>query len=244
MRAKLAKEAVSALWGFLFPAGCLLCAAPPSAATNDYLCPGCAADLQNNSHACSICALPMNKQVPAVLCAECLKSPPVFDECLSAFVYAQPLEWMIQQLKFNEKLSYVPLLSSLMLAYLQARLPEGFSADAAIPMPLHPKRLKQRGFNQSLLLLKPVAAEMNIPIDVSSCQRVRDTPHQTGKTARQRRQNIKGAFQFDNQKNYKHVIIFDDVITTGSSVSELSKALKRSGVEKVDVWSLARAGKY
>lgn len=243
MRAKLPKEGIHLLWEFLFPASCLLCAAPPSAETKHYLCRHCLADLQNNSHACSLCGLPMNKQSPVALCAECLKSPPVFDECLSAFVYAQPLEWMIQQLKFNEKLSYVPLLSSLMLAYLQSRLAENFIADVIIPMPLHPKRLKDRGFNQSLLLLEPVAREMNIPIDSSSCQRVRDTPHQTGKTARQRRQNIKGAFRFDNQQGYKRVVIFDDVITTGSSVGELSKVLRRSGVKRVDVWSLARAGK-
>jgi len=243
MRAKLPKEGMSALWKFLFPAGCLLCAARSSVTGNDYLCRSCLDDLQYNSHACSRCALPMHSHGPAGLCAECLKSPPVFDGCLSAFIYAQPLEWMIQQLKFNEKLSYAPLLSSLMLRYLQMVPCEKFLADAIIPMPLHPKRLKQRGFNQSLVLLEPVAAEMNIPVDSSSCIRVRDTPHQTGKTAKQRRQNIKGAFQFDNQKNYKHVIIFDDVITTGSSVSELSKVLKRSGVEEVDVWSLARAGK-
>ena len=243
MRAKLPKDLVSKLWQFLFPAGCLLCAASPSQSKNDYLCDDCLADLQNNQHACSLCALPIMEPESTLLCADCLKSPPVFDRCLSAFVYAQPLEWMIQQLKFNEKLSYAPLLSSLMLSYLQEKVVGQLQADAIIPMPLHPKRLKERGFNQSLLLLESIAVEMGIPVDSSSCQRIRDTPHQTGKTAQQRRKNIKGAFQFDNQKGYKHVIIFDDVITTGSSVSELSKVLKRSGIERVDVWSLARAGK-
>jgi ComF family protein len=243
MRAKLPKDVVGGLWRFLFPAGCLLCAATPSRSKNDYLCDSCLADLQNNQHACSLCALPIKESASTSLCAECLKSPPVFDGCLSAFVYAQPLEWMIQQLKFNEKLSFAPLLSSLMLRHLQMTTSEQLPADVIIPMPLHPRRLKERGFNQSLLLLEPVAVEMGVPIDSSSCRRVRDTPHQTGKTARQRRQNIKGAFRFDNHKGYKHVIIFDDVITTGSSVGELSKVLRRSGVVRVDVWSLARAGK-
>ena len=243
MRAKLPKDVVSKLWQFMFPAGCLLCGASPSRSKNDYLCDSCLADLQNNHYACTLCALPIKELASTSLCADCLKSPPVFDRCLSAFVYAQPLEWMIQQLKFNEKLSYAPLLSSLMLRFLQDKTAEQLTADVIIPMPLHPKRLKERGFNQSLLLLEPVAFEMGLPIDTSSCQRVRDTPHQTGKTARQRKQNIKGAFQFENQKGYKHVIIFDDVITTGSSVGELGKVLKRSGVERVEVWSLARAGK-
>jgi len=243
MRAKLAKDMVNKLWQFLFPAGCLLCAASSSESKNDYLCDGCLADLQGNQHACSLCALPIIESQSTLMCADCLKSPPVFDRCLSAFVYAQPLEWMIQQLKFNEKLSYAPLLSSLMMHYLQGQALGQLQADVIIPMPLHPTRLKERGFNQSLLLLESVALEMDMPIDSISCQRIRDTAHQTGKTAQQRRKNIKGAFKFDNKKGYKHVVIFDDVITTGSSVSELSKVLKRSGVERVDVWSLARAGK-
>jgi len=243
MRAKLPMDMVSTLWQFLFPAGCLLCSASSSQSKNDYLCDSCLADLQNNKHACFLCALPMIETQLTMLCADCVKSPPAFDRCFSVFVYAQPLEWMIQQFKFNEKLSYAPLLSSLMLRYLQDNMQQQLKADVIIPMPLHPRRLKERGFNQSLLLLESVATEMGIPIDSSSCQRVRDTPHQTGKTAQQRRKNIKGAFQFDNQKGYKHVIIFDDVITTGSSVGELSKVLKRSGIERVDVWSLARARK-
>ena len=243
MRAKLPKDVVNALWRFLFPAGCLLCAATPSKSKNDYLCNSCLGDLQENRHACSLCALPIIDSTSTPLCAECLKSPPVFDGCLSAYVYAQPLEWMIQQLKFSEKLSYAPLLSSLMLRYLRVRVPKQSPADVIIPMPLHSRRLKERGFNQSLLLIEPIAAELGIPVDSNSCQRVLDTPHQTGKTARQRKQNIKGAFRFDNQKGYKRVIIFDDVITTGSSVGELSKVLRRAGVKRIDVWSLARAGK-
>ena len=243
MRAKLPKDRVNKLWRFLFPAGCLLCSASSSRSKNDYLCDNCLADLQDNHHACSLCALPITESQSTLLCADCLKSPPAFDRCLSAFVYAQPLEWMIQQLKFNEKLSYAPLLSSLMLRYLQEKSLEPLQIDAIIPMPLHPKRLKERGFNQSLLLLESIASKMGIFVDASSCRRIRNTPHQTGKTAQQRRKNIKGSFQFDNHKGYKYVIIFDDVITTGSSVSELSKVLKRSGIERVDVWSLARAGK-
>jgi len=110
-------------------------------------------------------------------------------------------------------------------------------------MPLHPARLRQRGFNQSLMLAAGLSKALQIPLNTRHCQRVRDTPHQTGKTARQRRRNIKGAFQFVNKAQYRHLAIVDDVVTTGSSVRELTRQLKRAGVQRVDVWSLARAGK-
>jgi len=115
--------------------------------------------------------------------------------------------------------------------------------DVIIPMPLHNRRLKQRGFNQSQLLIEPIAKALQIPLDLKSCRRILDTQHQTGKSARHRQRNIKHAFKFINRKNYKHVVIFDDVVTTGSSVSELSRELKQAGVIRVDVWSLARAEK-
>ena len=95
-----------------------------------------------------------------------------------------------------------------------------------------------------MLLVKPLASVVDVKIDSVSCLRTHNTEHQTGKSARQRKQNIKGAFKFDNHKSYRHLVIFDDVVTTGSSVSELCKTLKKSGVDRVDVWSLARAEKY
>lgn len=237
------KRRLGSLRQFLYPAGCLLCSGCTLSSKQRYLCAGCLADLQQNKHACVRCALPMNRHSPAQMCADCLKSPPKFETAFSAFVYAQPLEWIIQQLKFNQKLYCAPLLSSLMLDYLYRQASSASAADVIIPMPLHTRRLKERGFNQSQLLLEPIAAAMGMRIDNTSCRRVRDTAHQTGKTAKQRRSNIKGAFQFDNQQCYKHVIVFDDVITTGSTVNEIARVLKHSGVEKVEVWSLARADK-
>ena len=178
-----------------------------------------------------------------MVCGNCLKTPPAFDTCWSPFIYTQPLEWVIQQFKFNANLMYAPLLSDLMIQQIPAFLYQQQRPDAVIPMPLHYKRLKHRGFNQSLLLAKPVAKVLGVPVDSVSCQRKHNTDHQTGKNARQRQLNIKGAFQFNNHNNYQYLVIFDDVVTTGSSVLELSKTLKLSGVSRVDVWSLARAEK-
>ncbi len=158
-------------------------------------------------------------------------------------MYAQPLEWMIHQLKFNAKLAFAPLLSGLMLREF-VRLQRHLTLPEVImPMPLHDNRLRQRGFNQCELLVRPLAQSMSLSVDVDSCKRVRNTEHQTGKNAQQRRKNIKGAFAVRLSKPYRHVVLFDDVVTTASTVMELSRCLLAEGVERVDVWSLARAEK-
>ena len=229
---------------FFYPPRCQLCGTVENLGYDGQLCMACAADFPLNHTACQHCAIPMSHVDTSVQrCARCLKAPPEYDLCWSPFIYAQPLEWMIQQLKFNDKLSIAPLLTKLMAENLPDKLYKNNSPDVVIPMPLHPQRLKQRGFNQSYLLVKKLAKQLKLPIDLSACQRVVDTEHQTGKNAKQRRQNIRNAFTFDNACDYRHVLIFDDVMTTGSSVAELTKTIKRSGVKRVDVWCLARAEK-
>jgi len=235
------------LLDFIFPPRCILCGESQGLLGQTPLCTDCYADLHVNQLACSRCAIPLQEKGLRAdvshICGECLLSPPVFDVCWSPFIYAQPLEWMIQQLKFNAKLIYAPLLASLMMRHLPEALTDNNVPDAIIPMPLHRQRLKQRGFNQSQLLAQPLARHLGLKIDVNSCQREHATEHQTGKTARQRKQNIKGAFSFNNHQQYRHLVIFDDVVTTGSSVAELSRVLKLAGVNRVDVWCLARAEK-
>lgn len=238
--------------GFLYPVRCLLCATSKQLVAKCSLCKACDRELVRNKRACLKCGLPLTSNQTmgqgqqngiTSICAQCLKYPRNFDACWSAFIYAQPLEWMIQQLKFNAKLVYAPLLSELMIQSMPMDFLKGQKPDVMIPMPLHRNRLRQRGFNQSLLLAGPISKKTKIKIDTMSAVRLRDTQHQTGKNAQQRQKNIKDAFSFKNVFNYQHVVIFDDVITTGSSVSELCKVIKRAGVKRVDVWSLARAEK-
>jgi len=234
------------LLDFLYPTRCLLCGNASDSRFAGQLCEPCAADIPNNPNACVKCALPLTSsdqhppQSPAH-CAQCIKKPPAYEVCWSPFIYAQPLEWMIQQLKFNAKLNFAPLLSRLILNNLPAHLYANDRPDVIIPMPLHRRRLQQRGFNQSQLLIKPIAQALNLPLDLYASKRIRDTEHQTGKSAHQRRQNIKNAFSYKHKPNHQHVVIFDDVVTTGSSVSELTKTLKNGGVKRVDIWCLARA---
>lgn len=222
----------------IYPPTCVLCGIH-SRSTRD-LCEGCESDFISNQNACASCALPLPFDLAGAICGECLQSPPLQHQAWSAFVYAQPLEWMIQQLKFNAKMAFGNLLGQLAIPFLPV-LDE--MPDCIIPVPLHPKRQRQRGYNQAYELVKPLARHLNIPIDNKSCRRQKHTSAQSDLDAKHRKKNIRNAFQFENTSRYNHVIVFDDVITTGSTISELVKEIKRQEVKRVDVWSLARVGK-
>lgn len=113
--------------------------------------------------------------------------------------------------------------------------------DLLLPVPLHSSRLRQRGYNQALELARPVAKHLNLPLDVSSCTRNRTTSDQIGLSAKKRALNLKDAFSVNTRFHDKRVAIIDDVMTTGSTVNELTQQLIRAGVSHVDVWVCARA---
>jgi len=108
-------------------------------------------------------------------------------------------------------------------------------------VPLHKARYRQRGFNQSIEIAKAAGKALQIPVDMQSCVRHRDTPHQTQLTAKQRRTNMKNAFSMVKPITAGHIAIVDDVMTTGSTVHELAISLKKAGVARVDVWVCTRA---
>jgi len=172
-------------------------------------------------------------------CGRCQKSPPAYDRTLAAFEYRPPVDRMIQGLKFNGQLYYGRILGILMAESLMTRMDE--RPQCIIPVPLHPQRLRERGFNQAQELARPVAKALHIPVDVRSCQRLRATTAQTGLDAKARRQNLRGAFAVLEPKEWSHVALLDDVMTTGSTIQALASELKRAGVERVDVWLCARA---
>ena len=221
----------------IYPSSCVLCA---TATDDQAICLDCSAELVLNTMACSRCALPIPIQQPDALCGDCLQQLPGHDRAWSPFLYAQPLEWMIQQLKFSSRLSFARLLAQLAIPHLPSL---EHKPDCIIPVPLHAKRLRSRGFNQAQALAAPIAQTLQLPVDTRSCRRLVHTSAQSGLDAKQRRKNIKNAFEFNNTKAYDYVVLFDDVITTGSTMAELVKLLKRDGVQRVDVWSLARADK-
>lgn len=210
---------------------CLLCG---SFSKDGLCCAACAAELPRlPAQLCPMCALP----TPAgAICGACLKQPPAFDHTVAAFRYAFPVDKLIQALKFNEHLILADYLANALAERIETR-PHGIVA-----LPLHPARLRERGFNQSLLLARCLALKLDIPLLHDACERVRDTPPQSSLPFKERDKNMRQAFACLHQGRIhgKHLAIVDDVMTSGASLGELARELKRAGACQVNAWVVAR----
>lgn len=210
---------------------CLLCGAN----THDGVCcAACDAGLPflSDEH-CRICALPTPG---GSICGQCLQHPPAFDHTVAAYRYAFPVDKLIQALKFRDHLMLVNYLGDALVKCVHTE------PDCLVALPLHPKRLRERGFNQSLLLASHISCRLDIPLLTDACERIRDTTPQSLLPWKERDKNMRQAFTCkpDADIRGKHVAIVDDVLTTGASIGELARALKRAGASEVSAWIIAR----
>lgn len=222
---------------YLLPPTCILCG--NTGFNGRDICASCYLRLLRNNRCCYRCGgIFETSTASPMLCGHCLSSPPAFDETYAPFIYQGEMRHLITSLKFGAHYKNARLLGLLLSEHLEktAQRP-----DLILPVPLHRARYRQRGFNQAIEIAKTVSRQLQIPLDLTSCLRHRDTPHQTDLTAKQRRKNIKNAFIIIKPIQAQHIAILDDVMTTGSTVQELACLLKKTGVNKVDVWVCARA---
>ncbi len=219
-----------------YPYTCVVCQG--SAFSDLDLCDDCKAALPRLAAACRQCALPL-PTAGIELCGKCLASPPDFHESHVPFHYSEPVDRLIQGLKFNARLSYGRVLGELMSDFLREGCIE--LPDCIIPVPLHAKRIRERGFNQSLILAQHISQSLKLRVDYRSVSRIRHTIAQMELPAKARQKNIRGAFAVDKDFAASHVALLDDVMTTGSTMRELAKVLTKAGVLRIQVWSCARA---
>jgi ComF family protein len=225
---------LGALQRFVLPYRCLLCGAAGEAGLD--LCRHCAAELPRNQACCARCALPLSQA--AALCGQCQRHPPPWDAAWVPFRYAWPLDRLESRFKFGGDLAAGRVLSSLWLR----ESPFATMPTWLLPVPLHVGRLRERGYNQAVELAKPLASRLGPVLQVDALIRSRATPAQTELGALARRRNVRGAFTARPHTTWPaHVALFDDVMTTGATLSECARVLKRAGVKRVDVWALARA---
>ncbi|MBS0358976.1 MAG: ComF family protein, partial [Proteobacteria bacterium] len=186
---------LNVVYDTLFPRCCILCG-DLSYCDRD-LCLACEKDLPSLSNGCEQCALPLpTENTNSKLCAHCLKSPPPYHCTLSLFHYEKPIRRLISSLKFHNQLGYAKLFSSLLLEKISSHYQNTQQwPEAIIPVPLHPKRLRQRGFNQALEIAKPISKRLKIPLDISHCHRVLATAGQTTLPADLRPNNVYRAFK-------------------------------------------------
>lgn len=229
------------LLDWLFPRACVLCEAPGST-----LCAPCHADTANGVEgACRRCAIPLHAAVAERTCGRCLRRPPAFDRTLAAGLYTAPFDQLVRGLKYGATLAYAPLFAELVLARLQAvRHVTSLPLDVVLPVPLSRERMASRGFNQSIEIGRVVARRLAVPMDTTSVLRVHDTAPQASLPFDARRRNIRGAFALIDSRQHAldglHVAVVDDVMTTGATLDELSRVLKRGGAASVVALVVAR----
>jgi ComF family protein len=214
----------------LLPQQCLLCA---GASGDALLCTACTHDLPwlPDPH-CTICARPIPQ--PGV-CGSCLKKPPRFDRVEAAFAYAFPADALIQAYKYGGNLAIAHIAAR---ALLQTITPA--HCDLIVPTPLARKRLIERGFNQALEVGRLVSHATGIPLLADACRKITDTPPQASLPWDARAKNLRGAFACDHSLDGKSVAVIDDVLTSGATLNELARCLKRAGAERVTGWIVAR----
>jgi ComF family protein len=221
---------------WLYPPVCLIC----GLAGRDHLdcCAGCAADLPRLAARCRRCSLEMAREVE--LCGRCTTRLPAFGSAWSGFAYRGEIERLVQAFKFHRDLAAGRVLASLLaveLARLGAARP-----DLLVPVPLHHRRRLVRGFNQAELLCRDLGSHFSGLPWHSALYRRRATRAQSDLPADHRRGNVRGAFGFRSlPPGVAHVALVDDVMTTGSTLDECARVLRRAGVRRVDVWVVARA---
>jgi ComF family protein len=212
-----------------WPEACQLCGADNA---RDMLCAPCVEDLPwLLSRRCIQCAIPLSS---GEICGACLERPPRFSRVEAAFAYAFPLDGLVQACKYGGRLALAGLLGGQLARAVPGR------ADAIVPMPLAPRRLAERGFNQALEIARPVARATRLPLLATACRKVADTPPQAALPWDERARNIRRAFVCDADFTGMRVAVVDDVLTTGATLNELARVLLKAGAAEVVGWVVAR----
>lgn len=218
----------------LFSSACLLCAQYHAEGTP--LCALCQKLFLPLGPACEVCACVLFDE-GFLRCGACIQQKPFFDKVLVAYRLDPALRHLIHAFKYHKALYLKKTLSQFMLKALEEA---PLSSQCLVPVPLHPQKLRERGFNQALELSKFLAKKTKLPCEALLCQKLIATSPQVALSGQARNKNLKKVF-LAKASPYQHITLVDDIITTGATVNELARAFKSVGVRVVDVWCCARA---
>ncbi|QOX79936.1 ComF family protein [Trichlorobacter lovleyi] len=233
----------TALQDLLLPPRCHICHKPVPDAGRLHICPDCRADLPlAGSPVCSICGIPFQSAGDDHPCSRCIAAPPPYTAARAALRYEGACRDLIHHFKYNGK-SYLRRPLGLITAELLAPFVAAQQPDLLVPVPLHPSRLRSRGFNQAVLLGDLLSRQWQIPLLRQGLTRTRPTPPQMELSREQRSTNLRGAFAVTapDSVNNRHVMLVDDVFTTGSTLAECALVLQRAGCRTVSAVTVAHA---
>ncbi len=224
----------------LLPSSCALCAALSDAP----VCVHCQQRYLGEARPrCLRCANPLDVGATALACGACLSAPPAFDATLVAGDYAAPLDQLVLQLKFGGRLALAPWCARMLVDAVLAQ-PDFVLPNLLCPVPLGPRRLSERGFNQALEIARPLARALGVPVWPRMALRARETLAQSGVAPAARKDNVGNAFvvapEFTALLRGQHVGLVDDVMTSGHTLDALAATLKRHGAARVSNLVFAR----
>lgn len=237
-------RAIAAGIDLFLPPACLLCGQllPPQTEPQS-LCTSCQKGMPASGKArCSRCAQSFTFASSSHLCGSCLQHPPCFTVVHAACAYQEQTKLAIHSLKYRNQITLArPLGRLLAKAFSESNGNIKFTPDLVVPVPLHASRMRTRGFNQALEIARPLARQLQAPLDAMLLQRIRKTPQQQGLSAIERRKNLREAFALSSRATALKILLVDDVMTTGETVRECSRILQQGGASEVQVAVIGRA---
>ena len=239
------KQFLGALLDVILPPTCHICRSFIPDADTLHICPDCRERLPLvTSPICSLCGVPYTGIGADHYCSVCSLHPPCYDYARAHFLYEGPIRDLIHTFKYNRHTHLRHPLALLTLEGIHKELTD-FEPHLIIPVPLHRSRLRQRGFNQAVLLGKVLARHLSLPLIPDALTRTRATEPQIELSAAERRENVKGAFAVKKPERIagKRILLLDDVMTTGSTMNECAKELKKAGAAAVVAVTTARTAR-
>jgi|GEM_PF-281723 len=214
---------------------CIVCSEP----SHHVVCQSCEDEFGVQEQRCLSCALPLNQSLD--YCGNCLRASPSFHRAFTLYDFEGVVAYLIKKMKYDARLSVAQFFADKMTRKINEMQMSGHHYDSIIPMPLHKKRLRERGYNQVVELLR--CLDKKAAIDTKSVQRIKQTAPLTDLSLAQRRKEIKGAFSLAEPLTHKKILLVDDVMTSGSSLNELAKTILKQSPAVVccDVLTLSRA---
>jgi len=214
------------------------------ASNNKLICQHCEKKILSERSYCLHCALPLDKNCD--YCGDCLNKDYLFDQLHALGGYTKPLSTLIKQLKYQQQLVAGELLSFLLGKSIFSRYTatELAAFDYLLAVPLHPKKLQQRGFNQAQIICDSLHTQLHIPMLKHQVSRNKETTPQEGLSINKRKANLKDAFSYNEDSTEeligKNIVIIDDVVTTGATINSLCAVLQERGVNSITIFCISR----
>jgi ComF family protein len=237
------KQLLNDISGIIFPPQCLACSEIINSPATPVFCGPCREKIRFiTGSLCPVCGIPFwNSPAQSHICGSCLESRPYYNQARAVANFETIIMEAIHKFKYGRSIFMGNALGSFMADFY---FPDFDFAEFSllIPVPLHVRRLRERGFNQSLLLADKLGKKHNLPVNFSLLKRHKFTLTQTGLNKTEREENIKGTFIVTDKKKIsnENIILVDDVYTTGATINECAKTLLKAGAQKVAALTLAR----